>query len=61
MKVRSVLEQILREFHLCFGRESNTVFNSWFSELLHPVVWWSDTNVSENNAASIFKAEAQHY
>jgi len=32
-------------------------YNSWFSWLLRRVVWWLDTNVSDDRAASIFRAD----
>lgn len=33
--------------------------NTWFSGLLHHVVWWLDASISEDSAASVFKAEMQ--
>jgi len=35
--------------------------NSWFSGMLHRIVWWMDTNVSGDLAASIFRVEDGYY
>jgi hypothetical protein len=32
-------------------------YNLWFSGLLHHVVWWLDTSLSEDHAALIFRVE----
>jgi len=31
--------------------------NSWFSVLLHHIIWWLDTNILEDYASSIFRVE----
>jgi hypothetical protein len=41
------------------GPVAKLVTRKSFSELLRRVMWWLNTNVSEDSAASIFRSEAR--